>query len=74
MVESEDSKIIYQFLNESLRNQKKISIKTDLKHEYREAIDRLKVKHHFCKFYVKQAINKRFKGYFDKNQIKKRGI
>ena len=70
LVESEDSKTIYQFLNESLRNQKKISIGTDLKHEYRKAIDKLKVKHHFCKFHVKQAINKRFKDYFDKNQFK----
>ena len=61
LVESEDSKTIYQFLNESLRNQKKISIRTDLKHEYREAINKLKVKHHFCKFHVKQNINKRFK-------------
>ena len=69
LVESEDSKTIYQFLNESLRNQKKISIETDLKHEYREAIDKLKVKHHFCKFHVKQAINKRFKDYFDKNSL-----
>ena len=69
LVESEDSKTIYQFLNESLRNQKKISIGTDLKHEYREAIDKLKVKHHFCKFHVKQAINKRFKDYFDKNSL-----
>ena len=47
LVESEDSKTIYQFLNESLRNQKKISIGTDLKHEYREAIDKLKVKTSF---------------------------
>ena len=69
LVESEDSKTIYQFLNESLRNQKKISIGTDLKHEYRDAIDKLKVKHHFCKFHVKQNINKRFKDYFDKNQL-----
>lgn len=69
LVESEDSKTIYQFLNESLRNQKKISIGTDLKHEYREAIDKLKVKHHLCKFHVKQAVNKRFKDYFDKNPL-----
>ena len=54
LVESEDSKTIYQFLNESLRNQKKISIGTDLKHEYREAIDKLNIKHHFCRFHVKQ--------------------
>ena len=69
LVESEDSKTIYQFLNESLRNQKKISIGTDLKHEYREAIDKLNIKHHFCKFHVKQNINKRFKEYIDKNQL-----
>ena len=69
LVESEDSKTIYQFLNESLRNQKKISIGTDLKHEYREAIDKLQVKHHFCKFHVKQMINRRFKDYFDKNEL-----
>ena len=53
LVESEDSTAIYHFLNESLRNQKKISIRTDLKHEYREAIYKLNVKHHFCKFHVK---------------------
>lgn len=69
LVQSEDSKTIYQFLNESLRNQKKISIGTDLKHEYREAIDKLKVKHHFCKFHVKQALNKRFKDYFDNIEL-----
>ena len=69
LVKSEDSKTIYNFLNESLRNQKKISIGTDLKHEYRESIDKLKVKHHFCKFHVKQMINRRFKDYFDKNKL-----
>ena len=69
LVESEDSKTIYQFLNESLRNQKKISIGTDLKHEYREAIDKLNIKHHFCRFHVKQNINKRFKDHIDKNQL-----
>ena len=69
LVESEDSKTIYQFLNESLRNQKKIAIGTDLKHEYREAIDKLNIKHYFCRFHVKQNINKRFKEYIDKNQL-----
>ena len=69
LVESEDSMTIYHFLNASLRNQKKISIGTDLKHEYREAIDKLNVKHHFCKFHVKQMINRRFKDYFDKNKL-----
>lgn len=47
LVESEYSETIYQFLDDSLRNQKKISIGTDLKHEYKESIDKLKVKHHF---------------------------
>lgn len=47
LVESEDSETIYQFLDDSLRNQKKISIGTDLKNEYRKSIDKLKVKHHF---------------------------
>lgn len=69
LVESEDSETIYQFLDDSLRNQKKISIGTDLKHEYRKSIDKLKVKHHFCKFHVKQRINKRFRNYFDKNKL-----
>ena len=64
-------KTIYQFLHESLRNQEKISIGTDLKHECGEAIGKLKVKQHFCKFHVKQNINKRFKDYFDKNQLEK---
>lgn len=69
LVESEDYETIYQFLDDSLRNQKKISIGTDLKHEYRKSIDKLKVKHHFCKFHVKQRINKRFRNYFDKNKL-----
>lgn len=69
LVESEDSETIYQFLDDSLRNQKKISIGTDLKYEYRKSIDKLKVKHHFCKFHVKQRINKRFRNYFDKNKL-----
>ena len=71
LVESEDSETIYQFLDGSLRNQKKISIGTDLKHEYMEAIDKLKVKRYFCKFHVKQRINKRFKNYFDKINLMK---
>ena len=58
LVESKYSKIIYQFLYESLRNQEKISIETDLKHEYWEVIDKLKVKQHFCKFHIKPNINK----------------
>ena len=36
-----------------------------------EAIDKLKVKQYFCKFHVKQNLNKRFWDYFDKNQLEK---
>ena len=53
LVESEYFKTIYQFLHESLRNQEKISIGTDLKHEYWELLDKLKVKKHLYKFHVK---------------------
>lgn len=74
LVESEDSETIYQFLDDSLRNQKKISIGADLKHEYRKSIDKLKVKHPFCKFHVKQRINKRFRNYFDKNKLDEKSI
>ena len=39
-------------------------------HGYLESIDKLKVKPYFCKFHIEQNINKRFKDYFDKNQLK----
>lgn len=38
----------------------------DLKYECREAIDKFKVKPHFCKFHVKQVLNMVFKDYFAK--------
>lgn len=69
LVESESSKTIYKFLKESLKNQPRISIGTDLKHEYREAIDKLHVKHHFCRFHVKQKINRDLKNYLKTNKI-----
>lgn len=53
LVELEDFGIIYYFLNESLRNQDIFSIVTDLKYEYCQAIDKLKVNYLFCKFHVK---------------------
>ena len=51
------------------KSKEKYQYETDLKHEYRKAIYKLKVKHHFCKFHVKQNINKKFKDYFNKNQL-----
>jgi hypothetical protein len=53
LLESEDSKTIYHFLDDSLRKQKKISIGTDFKQEYGEAIDKLKVKHQFPHIFQK---------------------
>ena len=44
LVESETVENVYDFLNQSLRNQKKNCIITDLKSEYRVAIDRLQIK------------------------------
>ena len=39
------------FLNQSLRNQNKKCIITDLKPEYKVAIDKLRVKQQFCTFH-----------------------
>ena len=51
------------------KDEQDIQTNTDNIRANAEAIDKLKVKHHFCKFHVKQAINKRFKDYFDKNPL-----
>ena len=44
LIDSETVDTIYNFLNQSLRNQKTECISTDLKSEYRVAIDRLHIK------------------------------
>ena len=41
LIDSETLENVYNFLNQSLRNQKKNCIITDLKSEYRVTIDRL---------------------------------
>mgnify|MGYP004444892455 CR=1 FL=1 len=69
LVESEDYKTVHDFLRKNLANQKKYSIGTDLKREYRKAIQTLGVKHHFCKFHVKQLINREIKRYLDTNKV-----
>ena len=68
LVESEDSEIIYHFLNESLKNQDIVSISRDLKHEYRQIIYKLKLKHHFVNF-MRINVKWVFKDYFGKNII-----
>ena len=50
--------VVYKFLNETLRNKKQKCIVTDLKKEYRVAIDRLGIKQQFCTFHTKQLINR----------------
>ena len=58
LVESEDIGTIYKFLDDSLRNQPKICIVSDLKDEYHPAIEKVGVKHQFCMFHTKQKINR----------------
>ena len=58
LVESEDIETIYKFLDDSLRNQPKICIVSDLKDEYHPAIEKVGVKHQFCMFHTKQKINR----------------
>lgn len=61
LVESEDIGTIYKFLDDSLRNQPKICIVSDLKDEYHPAIEKVGVKHQFCMFHTKQKINRNIK-------------
>lgn len=67
LVDSETVENVYNFLNQSLRNQKKKCIITDLKPEYRVAIDRLKIKQQFCTFHTKQLINREIRDYIAQN-------
>ena len=66
LVDSETVETIYKFLNESLRNKKQKCIITDLKKEYRVAIDRLGIKQQFCTFHTKQLINREIKNFIRK--------
>lgn len=58
LVESEDIGTIYKFLDDSLRNQPKICIVSDLKDEYHPSIEKVGVRHQFCMFHTKQKINR----------------
>lgn len=69
IVNSESSKVIYSFLDESTRNQKRKYIVTDLKIEYRESIQKLGFKHQFCLFHTKQKINRDINNYLKENKI-----
>ena len=56
LVESEDIGTIYKFLDDSLRNQHKICIVSDLKDEYHPAIEKVGVRHQFCMFHTKTLV------------------
>ena len=69
LADSESIEVVYKFLRKSLRNQNVKCITTDLKVEYRDAIDRLHFKQQFCLFHVKQKINRNINDYVGKNNI-----
>ena len=72
LTDSETIDNIYNFLNQSLRNQNKKCIITDLKPEYKVAIDKLRVKQQFCTFHLKQLINREIRDYIKENNASKR--
>ena len=74
LVDSETVDNVYNFLNQSLRNQKKKCIITDLKSEYRVAIDRLHIKQQLCTFHAKQLINREIRDYITKNNTSEEEI
>lgn len=74
LVDSETVETIYKFLNESLRNKKQKCIITDLKKEYRVAIDRLGIKQQFCTFHAKQLINREIRNFIRKNNASENEI
>ena len=74
LVESESTKVIEQFLKTTLRNQNKKCITTDLKVEYRLAIDKLNINQQFCLFHTKQKINRDIKDYIDENNLSEEEI
>ena len=74
LTDSETIDNIYNFLNQSLRNQNKKCIITDLKPEYRVAIDRLGVKQQFCTFHLKQLINREIREHIKENNTSEEEI
>ena len=68
LVKSESTETIYSFLSKTFRNQKKKCITTNLKPEYRLAIDRIHIDHQFCLFHTKQKIYRDINDYIDENE------
>ena len=64
LVDSETVENVYDFLNQS----------SDLKSEYRVAIDKLQIKQQFCTFHTKQLINREIRDHIDKNNASEEEI
>ena len=69
---NESEKNVKEFLSKSTQNQKRISITTDLKIEYRITINQLRFKHQFCKFHTKQKLNKDIHNYLTQEKVSKK--
>ena len=67
LVKSESTETIYAFLSKTLSNQKKKYITTDLKPEYRLAINKININHQFCLFHTKQKIYRDINDYIGEN-------
>lgn len=72
LVDSETTDNIYNFLNQSLGNQDKKYIITNLK--LKAAIGRLEVKQQFCTFRLKQIINREIRDHIKENNTYEKGI
>lgn len=58
LLDSESTANIKGFLREFIKNQKVICITSDLKKEYRKAMDQLDIQQQYCLFHTKKFINK----------------
>ena len=68
LVKSESAEAIENFLKDSLRNQKKKCVTTDLKPEYTIALDKMNINQQYCLFHTKQKINRDIKNYIKENE------
>ena len=69
---NESEKNVKEFLSKSTQNQKRISITTDLKIDYRIPINQLRFKHQFCKFHTKQKLNRDIHNYITQEKVSKK--
>ena len=70
----ENSKNIWEFLEQNTRNINKISITTDLDEKYKPIIEKLEFKHQWCLFHALKNFNKIIKKYIKENKLNKKEI